>query len=216
MQKLTADQPQALPLCAARGDRAQRKGRSVRADRYRSRQQAGLVSEDFAARQGAGAACRDRGRRSGAVREQCHLRVHRGDARRRKTASAGSARSARSIAPGWSSARPFSSELWGLETTGDPAIFESKRQAVAAKFAQVEKTLGAGPFFAGKDFSLVDAVFAPIFRYFDVFDQLIDLSVFADTPKVRAWRTRTGAAAECAHGGGRRLSAIAARVPGAP
>ena len=80
------------------------------------------------------------------------------------------------------------SELWGLETTGDPAIFESKRKAVAAKFAQVEKTLGAGPFFAGKDFSLVDAVFAPIFRYFDVFDQLTDLSVFADTPKVRAWR----------------------------
>ncbi|WP_028346274.1 glutathione S-transferase family protein [Bradyrhizobium murdochi] len=80
------------------------------------------------------------------------------------------------------------SELWGLETTGDPAIFESKRQAVAAKFAQVEKTLGTGPFFAGKDFSLVDAVFAPIFRYFDVFDELTDLSVFADTPKIRAWR----------------------------
>jgi glutathione S-transferase len=81
------------------------------------------------------------------------------------------------------------SELWGLETTGDPAVFETKRKAVAAKFAQVEKTLGAGPFFAGSDFSLVDAVFAPIFRYFDVFDQLIDLSVFADTPKVRIWRT---------------------------
>ena len=108
------------------------------------------------------------------------------------------------------------SELWGLETTGDPAIFESKRLAVAAKFARVEQALGAGPFFAGKDFSLVDAVFAPIFRYFDVFDQLIDLSVFADTPKVRAWRTRTGEAAERAHGGRSRLSAIAARVPGAP
>ena len=79
-------------------------------------------------------------------------------------------------------------ELWGLETTGDPAIFESKRQAVAAKFARVEEALGAGPFFAGKDFSLVDAVFAPVFRYFDVFDQLTDLSVFAATPKVRAWR----------------------------
>ncbi len=38
------------------------------------------------------------------------------------------------------------SELWGLETTGDPAVFETKRKAVAAKFAQVEKTLGAGPF----------------------------------------------------------------------
>ena len=80
------------------------------------------------------------------------------------------------------------SELWGLETTGDPQVFETKRKAVAAKFLQVEKTLGAGPFFAGEQFSLVDAVFAPIFRYFDVFDQLTDLSVFADTPKVRAWR----------------------------
>ena len=80
------------------------------------------------------------------------------------------------------------SELWGLETTGDPAVFEGKRRAIAAKFARVEHALGTGPFFAGKDFSLVDAVFAPIFRYFDVFDRLIDLSVFADTPKVRAWR----------------------------
>ena len=80
-------------------------------------------------------------------------------------------------------------ELWGLETTGDPAVFESKRQAVAAKFARVEEALGSGPFFSGEHFSLVDAVFAPIFRYFDVFDQLTDLSVFADTPKVRAWRT---------------------------
>ena len=80
------------------------------------------------------------------------------------------------------------SELWGLETTGDPAVFESKRVAVVTKFARVEEALGSGPFFAGEKFSLVDAVFAPVFRYFDVFDTLIDLSVFAETPKVRAWR----------------------------
>src|SRR5882724_417606 len=79
-------------------------------------------------------------------------------------------------------------ELWGLETTGDPAIFETKRVAIAAKFARVEAALGSRPFFAGENFGLVDAVFAPIFRYFDVFDTLIDLSVFAETPKVRAWR----------------------------
>ena len=81
-------------------------------------------------------------------------------------------------------------ELWGLETTTDPKIFESKRQALAAKFARVEDALGAGPFFAGERFSLVDAVFAPIFRYFDVFDEVADLAIFAETPKVRAWRDR--------------------------
>ncbi|MGQ0681801.1 glutathione S-transferase family protein [Bradyrhizobium sp.] len=81
-------------------------------------------------------------------------------------------------------------ELWGLETTTDPKVFEGKRQAIAAKFARVEAALGAGPFFAGDRFSLVDAVFAPIFRYFDVFDEVADLAVFADTPKVRAWRAQ--------------------------
>jgi glutathione S-transferase len=80
-------------------------------------------------------------------------------------------------------------DLWGLETTTDPATFESKRQALAAKFARVEAALGTGPFFAGAQFSLVDAVFAPIFRYFDVFDDLTELGIFRDVPKVRAWRT---------------------------
>jgi glutathione S-transferase len=79
-------------------------------------------------------------------------------------------------------------DLWGLETTTDAAIFESKRQAVVAKFARVEAALGTGPFFAGEMFSLVDAVFAPIFRYFDVFDEFTDLAVFKDTSKLRKWR----------------------------
>ena len=79
-------------------------------------------------------------------------------------------------------------DLWGLETTTDAATFESKRQAVAAKFARVEAALGTGPFFAGEQFSLVDAVFAPIFRYFDLFDELTEHGIFRDVPKVRAWR----------------------------
>ena len=79
-------------------------------------------------------------------------------------------------------------DLWALETTQDPPIFEAKRQAVAAKFARIEAALGEGPFFAGEYFSLVDAVFGPIFRYFDVFDSISDTGVFADAAKVRAWR----------------------------
>lgn len=81
------------------------------------------------------------------------------------------------------------SDLYGLETTRDPAVFESKRAAIAAKFARVEAALGDGPFFAGERFSLVDAVFAPVFRYFDLFDTFADLGIFAGTPKLRAWRS---------------------------
>jgi glutathione S-transferase len=79
-------------------------------------------------------------------------------------------------------------DLWGLETTTDATTFEGKRQAIAAKFARVEAAVGTGPFFAGDRFSLVDAVFAPIYRYFDVFDEFADLAIFKDTPKVRRWR----------------------------
>lgn len=79
-------------------------------------------------------------------------------------------------------------DLWGLETTTDPATFESKRLAVAAKFARIEAALGVGPYFAGNAFSLVDAVFAPIFRYFDLFDELTEHGIFRDLLKVQAWR----------------------------
>lgn len=79
-------------------------------------------------------------------------------------------------------------DLWGLETAKDATYFETKRQALAQKFARIEAVLGRGPFFAGERFSLVDAVFGPIFRYFDVFDTIADTGIFADTPNVRAWR----------------------------
>lgn len=79
-------------------------------------------------------------------------------------------------------------DLWGYETTQDAAVFEQKRLALVGKFERVEAALGAGPYFAGKSFSLVDAVFAPVFRYFEVFDTLIDSRIFAALPKVDAWR----------------------------
>ena len=108
------------------------------------------------------------------------------------------------------------SELWGLETTGDPAVFETKRQAVAAKFAQVEKTLGAGPYFAGREFQPGGRgvrADLPLFRRVRSADRSLGLRRYAEGPRVAKG---AGAAAERAHGGRARLSAIAARVPGAP
>lgn len=80
------------------------------------------------------------------------------------------------------------SDLWGFETAKDADAYEAKRKALIDKFGRVEVELGDGPFFAGETFSLVDAVFAPIFRYFDVFGTITDTRIFAGTPKVRAWR----------------------------
>ncbi|MGM4930779.1 glutathione S-transferase family protein [Tardiphaga sp. 619_E2_N8_5] len=79
-------------------------------------------------------------------------------------------------------------DLWGFETATDANSYEAKRKMLAGKFGRIENVLTAAPFFAGEHFSMVDAVYAPIFRYFDVFDTIADTEVFAQTPKVRAWR----------------------------
>ncbi|ASW04502.1 glutathione S-transferase family protein [Rhizobium sp. 11515TR] len=81
------------------------------------------------------------------------------------------------------------SDLWGFETAKDEGTYEAKRKALIDKFARVEAELRNGPFFAGEAFSLVDAVFAPIFRYFDVFDTITSTGVFDGLPHVKAWRT---------------------------
>lgn len=80
------------------------------------------------------------------------------------------------------------SDLWVFETTQDQAALDSRSETLAAKFATLEAELGDGPFFAGAHFSLVDAVFAPIFRYFDLFDRLADHRIFDGLAKVKAWR----------------------------
>ncbi len=84
-------------------------------------------------------------------------------------------------------------DVWALETTPDQAVFDAKVKLVQEKFARVEAELGEGPFFAGDAFSLVDAVFAPIFRIFEGFDAVRDLGVFEGLPKVSAWRAALAA-----------------------
>jgi glutathione S-transferase len=68
------------------------------------------------------------------------------------------------------------------------ALFEQKKQELTQKFQTLEAQLSQGPFFSGEKFSLVDAVYGPIFRYFTVFEQYQDFGFFSQTPKVIAWR----------------------------
>jgi glutathione S-transferase len=83
-------------------------------------------------------------------------------------------------------------DIWTIETTPDRPTFEGKRALLREKFGRLEAELGDGLYFAGGRFSLVDAVFAPVFRYFDVFDRFVDLGAFEGLPKVQAWRRALG------------------------
>lgn len=78
-------------------------------------------------------------------------------------------------------------DVWALEIAEDAAAMDRAALGVHEKLARIERFVSA-PYFEGERFSLVDAVFAPAFRYFDVFDELVDLGVFAGLPKVAAWR----------------------------
>ena len=70
----------------------------------------------------------------------------------------------------------------------DATQLEAQHRAVRRSFEQLEDELGDGPWFAGAAFSLVDAAFAPLFRYWQVFDQIADFATFAGLDKVERWR----------------------------
>ena len=81
-------------------------------------------------------------------------------------------------------------DIWGLEVATDELTFAAKAKQLAGRLTLLEKRLVGAPWFDGEKFSLVDAVFGPAFRYFDVFDEIGDFGVFADRPKLVAWRRR--------------------------
>jgi len=84
-------------------------------------------------------------------------------------------------------------DVWGFETARDEATTRRKARDLHHKFRQVDAALdGAkledGPYFAGSTFSLVDATFAPVFRYFDLFDTIADFGIFDGLDRLHAWR----------------------------
>ena len=79
-------------------------------------------------------------------------------------------------------------DIAGLYAAKDEASFKAKTAQLGQKFARLEARLKAAPWFDGESFSLVDAVFGPAFRYFDVFDEIADFGILADKPKLARWR----------------------------
>ena len=80
------------------------------------------------------------------------------------------------------------SDIWAFYTATDAETFEKKRTELMQRFERLEARIKAEPWFDGETFHLVDAAFGPVFRYFDVFDQIADFGILAGKPKIARWR----------------------------
>jgi len=66
---------------------------------------------------------------------------------------------------------------------------EQVRATLEGKLQMLEQALHAeGPWFQGESFGMVDAVFAPVFRYFDAFETLGEPGFFGGLPGLSRWR----------------------------
>jgi glutathione S-transferase len=79
-------------------------------------------------------------------------------------------------------------DIAGLYSAADETAFKAKTTQLEARFARLEARIVASPWFDGEPFSLVDAVFGPVFRYFDVFDGIGDFGILAGKPRLARWR----------------------------
>ncbi|HEY3031768.1 MAG TPA: glutathione S-transferase family protein [Bradyrhizobium sp.] len=80
------------------------------------------------------------------------------------------------------------SDIAGFYAAADEVTFKAKTTQLEQRFARLESCVTASPWFDGESFSLVDAVFGPVFRYFDVFDEIADFGILAGKPKLQRWR----------------------------
>ena len=85
------------------------------------------------------------------------------------------------------------SDIAGFYAASDEAAFKAKPAQLAQRFARLESRGVAAPWFDGAEFSLVDAVFGPVFRYFDVFDEIGDFGILEGKPKLARWRRELAA-----------------------
>ena len=73
-------------------------------------------------------------------------------------------------------------------SAADEVALQARAADIRTRLTKLEGALGSGPWFEGPSFSMVDAVFGPVFRYFDVFDAIGELGFWRDLPKVTQWR----------------------------
>ncbi|HEY5623777.1 MAG TPA: glutathione S-transferase family protein [Gammaproteobacteria bacterium] len=79
-------------------------------------------------------------------------------------------------------------DIGRLYTAHSDGAYAQARGVLDDRWRTLEPNLGGGPYFAGREFSLVDAAFGPMFRYFEVIDPLTETNSFEKYDRVNAWR----------------------------
>ena len=79
-------------------------------------------------------------------------------------------------------------EGWQFLHARDVAIADTKRAAFRERLGKLEQEMSVGPYFSGPGFGMVDAVYAPLLRYFEIIDETVQRQVFEGLPRIEAWR----------------------------
>jgi len=83
-------------------------------------------------------------------------------------------------------------DIAGLYSAKDKPTYHVKIAALETKFSRIEAHI-QDPFFSGENFTLVDACFGPVFRYFDSFDAIGVTGVLEGKTAIAAWREKLAA-----------------------
>lgn len=79
-------------------------------------------------------------------------------------------------------------DIAGFYAAGEEA-FGAKRSILSGRFVAAGQAVAAGgPWFAGAAFGMVDAAWAPVFRYLDAFERCAGLQMLDGAPGVQACR----------------------------
>jgi len=77
-----------------------------------------------------------------------------------------------------------------LMSTNDLKIFKHSKNILTDRFEVLEDEFSNAEYFNGSDFSMVDAVYAPLFRYHKRILEFTDYGIFEDAPNIKAWGER--------------------------
>ena len=78
--------------------------------------------------------------------------------------------------------------IYSYFTTDNELTFKQSIMTIKDRLETLQDNFNDGPYFNGAEFSLVDAVYAPIFRNLTCLESMHNRDLFEDAPTIAKWR----------------------------